>query len=615
MNFKIFKTRSKHRKLPSSSFVFLCGLFSILLIFGVHCFIKSGIVSPFFYTSSESSEKKHTDESEFLAFLDALFQNEVTSDTLSLHYTLADPASAKIVEYPVTLGNISIENKSSELASLENLKSELQTYDTSAMSVSSQITYDVLEDYINKNMETAPYYYYHEPASSTNGVQSEFPILLAEYTFYSKKDIDNYLNLLSQFDTYFNQLCNFEKQKAKKGLFMSEASADNLISQCRAFLPADSEQSFWETTFIERLEGIETLTEAEKSSYIAQNQETLQEHVYPAYHNFIAVLKALKKSGKNAQGLCYFKDGKQYYQALVTSTTGSKRSVAKLQKMVEARRSKNLSERNLLLITGKENHPEIKKASYITSNYQSPEDMIEHLKEQIKTDFPAAPPVNYTIKTVNKKLEDFLAPAFYLTAPMDQYTENCIYINPGSSYSGIGLFTTLAHEGYPGHLYQKVYSYSTQLAPIRHLLYHGGYTEGWAAYVEMLSFDYAGLSKDISRLLMLNQDTTLSLYATIDMGVHNDGWSLADTANFLGSYQVTDISIISNIYQAVIENPANYLKYYIGYLEILNLKSKAKEIYGKDFSELSFHKAILDMGSAPFYILEKYLPKYYKAAK
>ena len=207
-----------------------------------------------------------------------------------------------------------------------------------------------------------------------------------------------------------------------------------------------------------------------------------------------------------------------------------------------------------------------------------------------------------------------MAPAFYLTSPMDRFTENCIYVNPGNDYNEIELFTTLAHEGYPGHLYQTVYSYSKDLLPIRYILYHGGYTEGWATYVEMLSYHYAGLDENMAEALMLNQDATLSLYATIDMGVHYDGWSLADTVDFLGAYGITTTSVISKIYQTIIENPANYLKYYIGYLEFLSLKEQAKKYYGNDYSELMFHTTILNMGSAPFYLLEKYFVKYYRAA-
>lgn len=624
-----FHKNFKKPKVPAlflTPFYAFCAFMLIAGLFRLNVFphmreTNSNVVS--------SSAVKSTDEKDFRSFLYQIFKNEVTTNTLNLHYTLADPDSAKINDYPITFGDLSHDSEAAQLAAIENLKNELNRFDPSSMSTSSQLTYDILKDYINRKLDLAPYYYYHELLSSTNGIQSEYPILLAEYAFHTKSDVTDYLELLSQYDTYFASVCDFEKEKSKQGLFMNQKSVDNLIKQCHAFLPENSEDSFWETTFVERLNEIDDLTKQEKEQFIKQNHTVLKEHVYPAYQHLIAVLKSLKKTGKNPQGLCYFEDGKKYYELLVKSSTGSNRSIPELEQMVTAQREQNLSELNKVTSKIAQNNstaawsPSRKSdaekvaaaASYSVLPYGSPEAILEHLKNQIKTAFPKAPNADYTIKLVNQKLQDFLSPAFYLTAPIDQFQNNCIYINPGNQYNDIELFTTLAHEGYPGHLYQTVYSYSAKLPPIRYLLYHGGYTEGWATYVEMLSYDYAGLDPNIAKAFMLNQDATLSLYATIDMGIHYDGWTLADTVDFLGGYGITKTAVISNIYQAIIENPANYLKYYIGYLEFLQLKSQAKEYYGNDYSELLFHKALLDMGSSPFYILEKYLPKYYAATK
>lgn len=604
----------------------LCGFLIILTLYKFNGYpMLFGTAHP---PGSQTIEK-NTSESDFKNFLQDIFRTEATSNTLNLHFTLSNPSSAQITDYPITFGEISRKSESKQLAVLENMKNELETFDVSDMPVSSQLTYDVLKDSIDLNLERAPYYYYDEILSTTNGVQNEYPILLAEYSFHSKRDIEDYLELLSQYDDYFNQIGNFEKEKSKHGLFMNKKAVINLIEQCKAFLPDHSKESFWETTFIERLNEMQNLSKKEQKLYIKQNKKILEEHVYPAYQSLIAVLNLLKDSGKNDQGLCYFKNGKKYYQLLVKSLTGSKRPVPELQKMVETQRNQALSELSLLankINNKKTTKPKAKEpeksskellsaASYVVLPDRSPEEILEQLKRHIKTDFPSVPDTNYTVKNVSDKLKDFLAPAFYLTSPLDQFQNNCIYINPGNNYSNIELFTTLAHEGYPGHLYQTVYSYSSKLPPIRYLLYHGGYTEGWATYVEMLSYNYAGLDENLAAALMRNQDATLSLYATIDMGIHYDGWALGDTADFLSTYGITDTSVISKIYQVIIENPANYLKYYIGYLEFLKLKEQSKEYYQNDYSELLFHTAVLDMGSSPFYILEKYLPRYYRCAK
>ena len=60
----------------------------------------------------------------------------------------------------------------------------------------------------------------------------------------------------------------------------------------------------------------------------------------------------------------------------------------------------------------------------------------------------------------------------------------------------------------------------------------------------------------------------LSLYATADMGIHLDGWTLRDAVDFFGGYQITDKQVIKEIYQLIVEEPAHYLKYYIGLIPL-----------------------------------------------
>lgn len=169
------------------------------------------------------------------------------------------------------------------------------------------------------------------------------------------------------------------------------------------------------------------------------------------------------------------------------------------------------------------------------------------------------------------------------------------------------LFTTLAHEGYPGHLYQTVYYSATNPDSIRSLLSFGGYTEGWATYSEMLSYYFAPLSDEQATLMQRNSSVILGLYALADMGIHYDGWTLLDTVSFFRDYGIQDTKTIEEIYNLIIADPGNYLKYYIGYVEFLELKKKAIEKWGDDFSQERFHKAILETGPAPFDILEEYV--------
>ena len=88
-------------------------------------------------------------------------------------------------------------------------------------------------------------------------------------------------------------------------------------------------------------------------------------------------------------------------------------------------------------------------------------------------------------------MQEYLSPAFYLTPPLDTRTPNIIYINPSDQRSNLELFTTLSHEGFPGHLYQTIFFGNTEPSDIRYLITSSGYIEGWATYIESYGYQYA----------------------------------------------------------------------------------------------------------------------------
>ena len=203
---------------------------------------------------------------------------------------------------------------------------------------------------------------------------------------------------------------------------------------------------------------------------------------------------------------------------------------------------------------------------------------------------------DYEIKYVDDCLEDYLSPAFYLTPPADTSSPNAIYINQAASMQGIELFTTLAHEGFPGHLYQTVYFASTAPSLVRYLYEPGGYVEGWATYIESYAYSYADLDPALARLLWLNRSLNLCLYALMDLGIHYQGWTEADTGEFLSQAGITDAETTGEIYQYIVETPANYLKYYYGCLNFMDIREAVKLQEGDAFDLKTFHQELLELG-------------------
>lgn len=559
------------------------------------------------YSQEISEENPETIEA-FDQFINDIFETEVMENTINLHFTISDPEKYGITDYPVTLGDLSNDAMSDSNARLENYLSGLSSFSYTELTLNQQLTYDILENYFQLQLDMADMYLYDELLRPSTGVQAQLPILYEEYSFNSKKDVEDYLKLLALTDEYFDQIISFEKEKADAGLFMSDFACQNIIDQCNAFI-VDSDNHYLIETFNTRIDKLTGLTQSEKDHYRLQNEKMLREHIFPAYENLAAALTDLLGSGTNENGLCYFPEGKQYYEYLLAYNTGASESVKTLENMISNERVKVLQESSDLTTE----NPELwELASEATLTPTDSATTLNHLKEVMLDDFPAPPETGYTVNYIDDCVADYLAPAFYVIAPIDDYSHNSIYINETTDTTNISYFTTLAHEGFPGHLYQTVMTYESGIEPVRSILNYSGFVEGWATYVEFQSYHYAGLDDDVATILELNQDATLSLYASTDIGIHYEGWTLEDTKKFWNNYGITNDDAIESIFELIVEEPTHYLKYYIGFLKFEELKKETSLKNIKNYNDKSFHQAVLSIGPAPFDIVDKYLPAYYE---
>lgn len=568
--------------------------FSILLLLGT-----------FFYSQHHTSQ---TEDQRFENYTDQLFRQELSGNTLSLHYTLKNPTTYNIVNPSVSLG--AYQTDSSNLsASLENSLSLLHSYDKTKLSKRNQATYEILENHLSYSLKSSQYLLYEEPLASLTGAQAQLPILLSEYQFYTKQDVDTYLALLAETPEYFASILDFEEEKSKHGLFMSKPQADAIIDECETFINLQN-NNFLYSSFEQRLQTL-NLPKKEKDAYVEKNVDSIKQYVYPAYEQLMQGLHELKNSGTNSGGLCHLPEGDKYYELLTAIETGSSRSIPELQELTKKHIAEDLAsiQKTLSSLSTETPSPssDLFKSQGVVLEDSNPASILSSLRGNLSGHFPAPPNVNVQIKYVSQEMQNFLSPAFYLIPALDNTEENIIYINNGHISDDLSLYTTLAHEGYPGHLYQTTYFASKNPSPIRHLLDCGGYTEGWATYSEMLSYYFAPIKKTQATLMQKNSSILLGLYALADMGIHYDGWSLLDTTTFFRGYGITDTKAIEEIYQLILSDPANYLKYYIGYVEFLELKKEAMTLWGKEFTQERFHKAVLDMGPAPFDLIRKYI--------
>lgn len=543
-----------------------------------------------------SSLHAESSDRQFRTFTRSLFQTEVSANTISLHYTLRSPSDYGIADIPATYGSLSSDPVAAK-ASVRNVLSSLQEFDPDTLSSENALTFKILDTYLKNASTGTDYLLYQEPLGPVSGIHTQLPVLLSEYSFYDTQDVETYLALLKETPSYFDSVIRLEQKKAASGLFMPDYQADSILDTCQSFIDMGKE-NYLVSTFDERIASLDLLPENKKDSFRKENMKLVTEEIYPAYQNLITAIKSLKGKGMNEQGLSHFPYGKKYYEYLVRQTTGCNESISRLRLMTRAQILEDLSAMQKVLFPA---DAALTQASVLEQT--SPDSMLDDLRSKITDTFPEIPDVDFQVKYVPESMQDYLSPAFYMIPAIDNLTENVIYINNGQTASGLNLYTTLAHEGYPGHLYQTVYFSASEPDPIRSILDFGGYVEGWATYAEMMSYYLAPLPKTEASLLQKNSSVILGLYALADMGIHYDGWSVTDTVRFFSDYGINDPNAVQSVYKLIIGSPANYLKYYIGYLKFYELKKEMADALGNQFSQKEFHRAVLDVGPAPFEIV------------
>ena len=351
---------------------------------------------------------------EFDSYTRSLFVSQLSGSTLSLHYTLADPAAWDLDRQEVSLGSAVAEDPAALRSFLENSRSLLESFPYESLSRENQLTYDILHLFFDTELSAENEYILAEVLSPALGIQAQLPSLLAEYTLRSEKDVIDYLNLLRDIPSYFETIIDFEKEKADRGYFMSDATADRIIDQCSDFI-SSGDNNYLNAVFSENLEQVPGLDETQKENSLRLHRDAVKHYVLPAYENLISALTSLKGSGTNENGLYYLSGGRAYYTYLLKSSCGIYDSVEELQTRLANQLLADYKEIRAIL----EEDPSL-AASLLQENSQSgrtPEQILSSLQEQIKKDFPEISDVAYEVKYIHEDLKEHLSPAFLPDSP------------------------------------------------------------------------------------------------------------------------------------------------------------------------------------------------------
>lgn len=562
------------------------------------------------------SEDALKEQQEFEQYLDDYFKDVVTDDTLTYNYTIRDGADYGLEEPEVTLGDpgMTAEEIGQDKEEFEGWVKKLDAIDRSCLTEDQKLTYDVLDEYFEVSAGIFDNVYLYEPFSPMRGLQANIATNFTDYRFDDKGDVERYIELLGQIPDYFAEYLDFEQEKSEKGYFMSDAVCDKVISQCKDFV-ADKENHFMVITFNDNIDALDFLTDEEKAEYKEANKQAVVNSLLPAFENVAAVLSGLKGTGTNDGGICNYDGGKEYYEYLLKNFAGTAKSPEEVIDMLDTELQKLMVSLYQYYLGNQAAY------EYFAANYDSifaetdqmtASEMVDKMMETASEHYPDAGTINYKAEALDKNLETIMDDvlAYYMAPAIDDPDNNLIRVN---GLHTDGMWTTLAHEGYPGHMLQNAYYMSTDPEPVRTLMNFLGYKEGWAMYACYDSLYYYEYEEPeygdtIAALYQLNDEMSYLMMGRVDLGINYEGWTLQDTADYLTKNGM-DGSAAQELYTTMVGDPAVYQSYSTGYYEMKELRDYAEEKMGDDFDLKTFNTIILETGPCQFDILKEQVDK------
>jgi uncharacterized protein (DUF885 family) len=560
-----------------------------------------------------SEEEKKKVQEEFDEFCDRIFAESLETNLLTTHFLLEHPETYGIDISEPAYPDVTPTTKEEDIEELEPDLETCRNFDENLLTDEQKLTRRMLLDALETDLTAAGLSLYYQPLNPLTGLQNQLPVDISEYRFDKKEDIDASIRYVELMDSYFEDIIKLENAIADAGLAPDDAAIDRVIESCKPYL-VPAKENVLVTSLPDKLEAFGGLTDEEKKDYENRMEAAVTEHLIPAYKNLSEAMEELKGRGKNHGGLSGFPQGKEYFTYFINSSIGADSTPEELEQRIRERIESDYTAMGQVYMIDPNIYERVFDAG---EGKETPEEMLDYLKDAIKGHFPDIGETGYVVKYVPESLKDIMSPAFFFIPTLDgKEPPNSIYINSASEESA-GLFTTLAHEGYPGHLYQSAYFRKHGNIPIRYLMTPTGYAEGWGLYCQLYGYRLDDKLTDAEKLYLVHSESaSMGIYAYLDLMINYSGWDIGKVQEYLkNELGLEDRTAAEEIFYAMVDDPGNYLLYYTGYLEISDMYDIGQRELGKNFSEEEFHRFILDMAGGSFRVIKEEYGKWLRERK
>lgn len=551
--------------------------------------------------SETSNATKGSDE--FATYLVELTPELIGDESYELNLLISDPESLglEIEEYKVSF--VTLEDYEEGVAQASQILLDLEEYIYDELDEDQQITYDVLQRAMQDVVDQEDMYYLTTNyLDVNNGVPQSLPLTLYFYNIDNQVDLDSFVSILESTTTLFKQYVELEETRQELGYGLSSTYMDSVIEQIETFIEGNHDYIIESANT--KIEALDFLSADEKDSYKQAVMHAYYDSFLVAYETLLTDLYAIEILTEDEDAsLADYEYGQEYYEYKVYTYSGFD-DIEEYRSYLQSIQTECIYLfRDLLL-----EYPELQTVESYEVDYTNIDDVNEllaYFEEVVAAsgDYPIVESLSYHMEEVPESLQDIIqASAMYYISPLDELNSEERLVLNGSFTSDD--YNTIAHEGYPGHMYQHNYFKNTGANILRSMFGNLGYKEAWANYSGYQMNEYSD-DPIMAEFMRINELYSYALILELDIQIHYDNLDRDDATSYLMSYYGLDEESATATYEQLLENPGVFIPYY-GYLyRFYDLKETVIETMGDDYSELYFHTLILDLGALPYDMLEE----------
>lgn len=547
----------------------------------------------------EVREKNSTldDNKDFDLFLDTIFDELVSDNYLYMHFNVADYKAMGIEKPEVGFGHIVYGVDEEEFNKTEKQLEELLAFDYDKLSLRQQYDYDLLHYSLLETLCGLEYSKYNLIFSSSSQFCDGIVTNLMEFAIYDEESEEDFLVVLKDVPNYINEAIEYSKQQSNDGLYHSDDMLDEEISYIDNLISSNG-RSIYE--------------HYKEYDIYPEVKELVENEVIPAFVTLKEYLNTLYGKTKSDK-LALTKINKGYAEyTYITNTSNNGDMYAIYTQLIEVysdwvNNFINAYQNNEHILEDYEDFLNDDKAINLSA-----EDMLEYLRNNSSKRYEYLEDANYVVSSLDTLGDSTLG--YYVSPPIDNLNQNVIRVNAkinNEDYDQMSVFEVMAHEGFPGHLYQNIYFQQKNPHKFRATQSFIGYTEGYADLAAMDAIDMLNVDDEYKAVAKLNSITFNShlLLSIVDLGVNYFGWDVNTIGNKLEKLFL-DKAIAQPLYDMVVAMPGTFVRYGVGYVSHLNLRKKAMDELGDKFDFVAYDRAIIENGPLPFAILEGVVEDY-----